>query len=42
MAQFMRGDAALMLSNLRVFQWFDVMLAGVSILVLTRQILRKS
>jgi prolipoprotein diacylglyceryltransferase len=41
MVQFTRGDAAFMLANLRVYQWFDVMLAGISILVLTRQILRK-
>jgi prolipoprotein diacylglyceryltransferase len=41
MVQFTRGDAASMLANLRVYQWFDVMLAVVSILVLTRQILRK-
>lgn len=41
MLQFTRGDAALMLANLRIFQGFDVMLAGVAILVLSRQILRK-
>ena len=41
MVQFVRGDAALMLANWRIFQGFDVMLAGVSALVLSRQILRK-
>jgi len=39
--QFVRGDGAWMLGTLRVFQWFDVMLAGFSILLLLRQILRK-
>ena len=41
MLQFMRGDAALMLSNWRIFQGFDVMLAVFSALVLSRQILQK-
>jgi hypothetical protein len=41
MAQSTRGDMALMLTNLRVFQWFDVILALLSILVMTRQILQK-
>jgi prolipoprotein diacylglyceryltransferase len=41
MVQFTRGDAVLMLANVRIYQGFDVMLAVVSILVLTRQILRK-
>lgn len=41
MVQFTRGDPTFMLANWRLFQGFDVMLAGVSILVLTQQILRK-
>ncbi len=41
MIQFVRADSGFMLANLLVFQWFDVMLALFSILVLTRLILRK-
>lgn len=41
MVQFVRGDLALTLANLRIYQWFDVMLAGVSTFLLVRQILRK-
>jgi prolipoprotein diacylglyceryltransferase len=41
MVQSLRGDPALMLGNWRVFQGFDVMLAGASILVMSWQILRK-
>jgi prolipoprotein diacylglyceryltransferase len=41
MVQSLRADPALMLANWRIFQGFDVMLAGASILVLTRQILQK-
>ncbi len=42
MVQFVRGDAALMLQNWRIFQGFDVMLAGGSVIVLSWQILQKT
>lgn len=41
MLQPLRGDAALMLGNWRIFQGFDVMLAALSALLLSRQILQK-
>ncbi len=41
MLQPLRGDAAFMLGNWRIFQGFDVMLAALSALVLSRQILQK-
>ena len=41
MVQFVRAEFTFMLGDLLVFQWFDVMLASFSILLLTRKILRK-